>query len=934
MLSTARRRDRRRRRDLACAKLSVVTVHLGGVRAPVARPARVVLAVALVALGLPLGARTALAAETTGTLVGAVRVASGAAVAHAAVVAAAPSGRYRTESDASGRFAIVAVVPDTYAISVDAPGYRAELERGVTVYPGATVRVDVTLSPQISEIGRVRAQSSNAFAVGTPQDAFTVSGAAARAPARASSSGLAAYTAGSVQGAIAAVPGVQQDQFANAILRGGKVQDVAFSFDAVPVPQAIIAEPGGNVIGAQLPVTGVGYTTVTTAGFAANGDDALGGIVDEVPRTGVYPAQTTFSTGFGLLGAARDVELERLWATPSLHQRYAVDATIGSRAIRYGDGTTFYPAEAATYGLALDSRATWSLAANGHLAVGRRDDLELLALAGEATFDQYGTPFPGQTYGAFDGATTVFPGEPSPLAHVKTPTRIRGTYAIEKIQLLRAYDRSYARVRLYQSRYGSQTSAPFFDDLSFPNGVVSYAGRQSGILTGFGFDVQSLAGERHRIAYGVELRRQTSSLDQVVPTLDQRLASDPVLSSGLGYVSDAWSPAPAFTLEGALRANATHVARSDRRSYGVSSLDPHVSGVFHLHGGGALRLAYDHTTVAPKPLEAERIDPAQPDAPFVPLAAERGDSYELSFERATPRGRVRFTVFSKDERNRIDVAPVDFRTGGNALGVPQNVGALLANGAEAALERGPFSFSATYVRARSSSASQFGLNDLNAPALAANHLFPVGYVPDFSAIASYRARIGKVTVAPAISYESGYPYGNGRTVWVYGANGVPVRVQNDNHVNPGFSYYFLRDPGLPYDAAANPVIGSLGTPEGDDPNTMRSTPMVLVSLHADVPVTPRVSVSLDVTNLFGTARPTQLQGNPYLIGPPGYTGGDPLYAAWYGQHFNGMSYTLGNGVPTNDGTTRAVPWTYGTAGYVPSSYPEARSVYLRLQVRV
>jgi hypothetical protein len=894
---------------------------------------RALLAIAFVAsctwaCGFP-----AIAAETTGTIVGTVRSASGEPIAHATVTATSPSGRYGAESDASGRFTIVAVVPDTYAVSVDARGYRTELVRGVTVYPGGTARVDVVPTPRLQEIGRVRAQSSGVFAVGAPQDAFVVSGAAARAPASASSSGLAAYTAGSVQGAIAAVPGVQQDQFANAILRGGKVQDVAFSFGAVPVPQAIIAEPGGNVIGAQLPATGTGYTTVTTAGFAANGDDALGGTVDEVPRTGVYPARTTLTAGFGLLGAARDVEIERLWATPSLRQRFAVDATLGSRAIRYGDGATFYPAEAATYGLALDSRATWSLAANAHLAVGRRDDLELMTLAGEATFDQYGTPFAGQTYGAFDGATTTFPGEPSPAAAVTAPTRIRGTYAIDKIQLLHTYERAYVRARLYQSRYGSETSAPFFDDLSFPNGVVSYAGRQSGVLSGFGIDAQSLASERHRVAYGVELRRQTSSLDQVVPTLDQRLVSNPVLRSGLAYVSDAWSPAPAFTLQLALRASATHVARSDGRAYGVSAIDPHLSGVVRL-GAGAVRLAYDHTTVAPKPLEAERIDRANPAAPFVPLAAERGDSYELSYERASARGRLRLTAFSKDERNRIDVVPADFRTGGNALGVPQNAGALLANGAELAVNRGPFALAATYVRARSSSASQFGLNDLNAPALAANHLFPVGYVPDLSAIASYRARLGSVTIAPAVSYQSGYPYGNGRTAWVYGANNVPMRVRNDNHVNPGFSYYFLRDPALPYDPVANPVIGSLGTPEGDDPNTLRTPSLVLVSLHAEAPIAPRLTASLDITNVFATARPTQLQSNPYLIGPPGYAGGNPLYAAWYGARFNGAPYTLGNGVPTNDGRTQIVPWAYGTAGYVPSSYPEARAVYFRLQLRV
>ena len=92
-------------------------------------------------------------------------------------------------------------------------------------------------------------------------------------------------------------------------------------------------------------------------------------------------------------------------------------------------------------------------------------------------------------------------------------------------------------------------------------------------------------------------------------------------------------------------------------------------------------------------------------------------------------------------------------------------------------------------------------------------------------------------------------------------------------------------------------------------------------------LSPRVTLALDVANVFGTSAPTQLQSNPYLVGPPGYAGGNAAYAAWYGAQLSGNPYLLGNGVPTNDGTTPALPWRYGTAGYVPSSYPEARSVF-------
>ena len=110
-------------------------------------------------------------------------------------------------------------------------------------------------------------------------------------------------------------------------------------------------------------------------------------------------------------------------------------------------------------------------------------------------------------------------------------------------------------------------------------------------------------------------------------------------------------------------------------------------------------------------------------------------------------------------------------------------------------------------------------------------------------------------------------------------------------------------------------------------------PQILASLHVEAPLSARTTLLIDVSNVFGTAYATQYQGNPYLIGPPGYTGGNAAYAAYYGTSYGTGPYTLGNGVPTNDGRQPAVPWHYGTAGYVPSSYPNARSAYIRLQQR-
>ena len=876
------------------------------------------------------------AQATTGTIVGHVTssVAS-APVAGATIDAASPSGRFHALSDAHGRFTIVGVPPDTYRVSVTATGFEPGTLGGVTVLPGVQSAADIALAPVLREIGRVVTHAApGGTTIGDTQDIYRVVGAQARGPATAAGAGLGPYTANSVQGAVAAVPGVQQDQFANVILQGGKVEDTVFSYDGVPVPQALIAEPGGNVIGAQLPTTGLGYVTVQTGGLSTSSNQALSGVIDEIPATGVYPGVASVDLEQGILPGSQRAEVESRWATPDLRVRYALDAEIGNNAFAFGDGTSFYPAEAGTYGVAIAANSTWSLAGNVHVRLGARDDVSFVALTGQETYDQYGTPFAGLTYGLLSRAGTPFPGGEPADAPVTSATGIRGQYAVLQLADLRVYDHATARLEVYQSQFTSRSSGPFWDDLSFPDGPISFVGVQGGNLYGIGLDVQNVASERHTLSYGAEARTQASLVDDIVPTQNDVLSSAPVLNSYLAYLSDRYSPSSRLSVSGTARLNATHVLRSDGNSFGETSLDPHLGANYKLAGEFGLIGTYDHTTAAPQPLEAELQDRQAP-APFVQVAPESGDTLELGLEHG---GKVhgRLTYFAKAERNLIDVLPINFHAvvaGGDnpsPIGIPTNAGELRSHGLELGLDSGSLSLNATYIRGFSSSASQFAYNALNVAAIAAGHLFPLGYVPDFSGAVSYHARLGsRLTVTPTLSYESGYPYGDGTMAWTFNAKHQPIQVPNDNHVNPGYNYAFLANPNLPYNPVTNPIVGTLGTPEGADPNTLRSHPQTLASVHVDASISRKVRLYFDVFNLFGVDTPTQLQVNPYLIGPPGYAGGNALYARWYGQQLAGppyRPYTLGNGVPTRNGEQQILPWTYGTAGYVPSSYPIARSL--------
>jgi hypothetical protein len=915
---------------------------------------RTIIRILCVCFGLALANAPANAAElTTGGIYGTVLTTKNAPIANARIVADAPSGRYTDTTDASGRFTILGVTPDTYKVSVDASGYSAS-SAVVVVLPGEHERLTFALRPSLKEIARVESKGE-AFAVGSTTDTFTVQGDQAQASnPEASASGLANYSRDSIQGAISNVPGVQQDSFANIIVRGGKVQDTVYDFDSVPVPQGLIAEPGGNIVGAQLGTVGVSEDTVTLGGYTDVSQNALGGVVNEVPLVGTFPGKSMYEISTGILSQLGEIRFTTQDATPDLRWRWALSTTTGSEYFQYGDGVSFYPAEQGTYGLGFQTRSQYGIAGNLHFALTSKDDLSAEFLTGAAAYQQYDSPYTGLLWSTFNAPGVKFPGQPAdPNTQVDTPSIARGTYSIEKLQWIHNWSHSLGRLQLFQSQIGAVANGPEWDDLSWSDGVISLYSTQYQREDGMGYDWEDQAGDKHDIKAGAQYDVNTSSIYQIVPTVPQIITAAPRLNQYLYYLSDTWSMTPHFSLMGSLRYTGQHAQTSDNVIYGDGALDPHLAAAWTFAGQNAFRANFDHTSVMPLPLEVQRTctpasacsddsgNNANGAVPSYPLAPETADDYAFSYQHGGPI-QVQLTYFMEFEKNRIDVLPTNYRDAPNAgenpnaIGVPTNAGQLRSHGVEFFTRAGGFTLNANYNHTLTSSIYQFAFNDLNAPAIIAGHLFPANYIPDFTATAAYEFDFvhRRVRVSPMLSYESGYPYGNGTMVWEM-VDGHPVQVPNDNYVNPGYNYYFLKNPSLPFNATTNPYIANLGTNEGADPNTLRTTPQTLASLHIEGDLSPQLTIVADVINLFATAAPTQLQGNPYLIGPPGYTGGNLLYEKAYGSAYcKKCLYTLGNGIPTNTGTAPIVPWNYGTAGYVPEAYPMARTAILRLRYRI
>jgi hypothetical protein len=907
--------------------------------------------------------RPAVAAETTtGSISGTVIDATGIPLATVKITAASPSARSSTRTDAKGAFSFLGLPPDSYTISAEFAGYETGAD-AETVLPGQTRRIGFRLAKTLRTIGAVRAATTS-YALGSTSDTFVVSGDSARALVPiTSSAGLAQYTEGSVQGAIANVPGVDFDAFANAILRGGKVGDAVFDYDSIPIPQGLIAEPGGNVDGAQLPTTGVASTTTTLAGYTSEGDNALGGVINQIAAIGTYPSQLSVELADGADVRYQLADVEYLGASPDLRWRYAVAGRSSSQYLSYGDGHTFYPGEAATYGIALQNKSAFSLEANVHYQATTRDDVSVLAVGGQAKYDQYASPFPGETIGVLNGTdangnVVPYPGYADQNALATFASGTKGSFDAYKLQWTHTGNEIFSRVQLYSSEFGSSAGGPFWDENGFPDGAISLFESSVQRQSGLNYDGDGAFGN-NRVRFGAEYRTNTSLLDQIVPTADEFITSQPTLTSYLTYLGDTYRASDRLELSGTARVFNSHVKPSTGYAYNVGAIDPHFAASYRLGSSFALRATFDHSTVAPAPLEADRHDSTNVDdegnpAPFVALQPETANDFTYSFE-TTGKTQLRATYYEEFEKNLIDVLPFDFKSAlssglnPDGVGVPSNVGDLRASGFELNVKNGGFAFNANLVRAYSSSASQFAYNALNAPAVAAGQLFPVSYEPDFTAQLSYEftAFHHGLRIRPSVSYQTGYPYGNGKDVWIFNpVTNKPELVPNDNYWNPGYNYYFLANPSLPYSATTNPYIGNLGTNEGSTPNTLRSPTQFLANLHAEADLSKRATIVVDVANIFGQFAPTAYQGNPYLIGPPGYAGGNLTYEQCYGQIFAGTVpcvlpapagntiYTLGNGVPTNDGVHAVVPWSYGRAGYVPQSYPLGRSIELRLRYRM
>lgn len=174
---------------------------------------------------------------------------------------------------------------------------------------------------------------------------------------------------------------------------------------------------------------------------------------------------------------------------------------------------------------------------------------------------------------------------------------------------------------------------------------------------------------------------------------------------------------------------------------------------------------------------------------------------------------------------------------------------------------------------------------VNPAALAAGHFFHVSYVAPITGNLnfSFDQPGGGWHLAMEVPYESGYRYGVGKKVYVF-ANAcdptmpaIPVEVPNtdlaQNTCGPGSSAdaYYFTDPTNPGTVFAPNITGSRGTPEGDDPGTLRGNPIALVNIEV------AHDIGRGSDDLTAGFRVDNALGNYTLNQPGNFAANNPYY---------------------------------------------------------
>jgi len=271
-------------------------------------------------------------AGSTGSLTGTIKDDKGAPVAGAHVSAAAATGSYKTVTDAKGFFSIVNISPDTYTVTVTAPGFSSAVLAGENVFQDQTLDIAVVLQPEAKVLGHVTTTAkTNLVQPNLTSDTYNVTAAQINVE-------LGDTTHHTLYDVLWRTPGVTSGPTSNSpIIRGGTTTEVGWEFEEIPIVDRTV---GFYVT--ELSTTGLQNVEVTTGGLSAEQGGSNGGIVNMVVKQGTYPSFGDATLSAGGPAYAHDLEAEYGTATPDNKWSWFFAGSYTNDDQIYGKNGVFY----------------------------------------------------------------------------------------------------------------------------------------------------------------------------------------------------------------------------------------------------------------------------------------------------------------------------------------------------------------------------------------------------------------------------------------------------------------------------------------------------------------------------------------------------------------------------------------------------------------
>jgi len=465
-------------------------------------------------------------------------------ISGATVTAVSGSSTVQAVTDAKGAFALLGVVPDTYTVSVERPGYQAFSLAGVTVLPDNTQNLTLVVSSQkqLRTIASVSVRNpSGAFQRGQTEDSYTVSGTALKT--------LQGKEFNNDQKTLLSrIPSVTLDRTGTISIRGGNNFQTGYQFEGIDYtsPNANLENPYQNVGNFNL-LTGFGQVQVIPGGGDASHGNTGTGLVSITAKRGTnppfgtvdYETQTNpvrnhqYAFEYGI--ATRNNSLSNYLSVQN-NRQYFQYGNVGS----YGPGIgIFYPGAnypgtgVNVYNTAFDQQSN-DFIDNLFLKFGKNQAQQLQVfvqsqavrqgqgyngyssssyLSGTdpntALYDAYyqGSNGIPSVLGYPNQLVPLFPGQVLPVQKLSAEDAIYNAFTAYKVEYSDNFKNSYATLRFYQTINDQELQQP---------GIGTYATQSGGKRTGVAAELNSQIGTRHFVQIGgkFEYVRPFGTLEQ------------------------------------------------------------------------------------------------------------------------------------------------------------------------------------------------------------------------------------------------------------------------------------------------------------------------------------------------------------------------------------------------------------------------------------